>query len=582
MFHSDAPNLIAEFGITSYVYYCPENDFLHNTVFHSISVSHKDEAFGNLTKAYLGVFTDNDLGCYADDYIGCLPQKNMSFWYNMDALDGDSIGNCINNIVSYKKNIPAGSLLFLNRKLDALTPFFNQGIANFPDLITPNKNSFEYFNVMQGLTRNGKQVINPTTNQPSSHWFSGNPNDKNEWSMLSENLPEIDSRFLSSNSINTLELNKTVRLDFAYSSHYHKDSNHIQNVNLAIQNGDKIQALYDNNFNIICNETKCISDCVWPGDTDNNGRVDYLDAIPVFKGMNLTGDIRKDPFIWRGQELADWQTKIPNGLNAKYADANGDGIINTSDIEMLNFYMHSEHDNPTSKTYDCTEGEDIVLSIDSAFLTRSIKRIKIRFKDPSEKILGFSFEMHIDSSIVRSYSAPFFKWSDTLVNNLQFDYTDGSFGISRNQHVMLNDKSTNENFQNNLFFSLASKANNANPPLEAEVQICNGRFYFADGTSRPLHSNKIKVKFTTIVNQDDFDISNVTIYPNPATDRLYIQGINGKYSATLLSIEGKAVRKYNQTSSQEHFSLEGIGAGIYFLNIEHGGRKIVKKLIVKR
>lgn len=582
MFHSDAPNLIAEFGITSYVYYCPENDFLHNTVFHSISVSHKDEAFGNLTKAYLGVFTDNDLGCYADDYIGCLPQKNMSFWYNMDALDGDSIGNCINNIVSYKKNIPAGSLLFLNRKLDALTPFFNQGIANFPDLITPNKNSFEYFNVMQGLTRNGKQVINPTTNQPSSHWFSGNPNDKNEWSMRTENLPEIDSRFLSSNSINTLELNKTVRLDFAYSFHHHKDSNHIQNVNLAIQNCDKIQSIYDNKFSLVCNENKCQSDCVWPSDTDNNGRVEYLDAIPIFKGMNLTGDTRKDPFIWRGQSLADWQTKIPNGLNAKYADANGDGIINNSDLEMLNFYMHSEHDNPITKTYDCNDGDDIILSLDSAFLTRSIKRIKIRFKDPSEKILGFSFEMHIDSSIVRSYSAPFFKWSDTLVKNLQFDYTDGSFGISRNQHVMLNDKSTNENFQNNLFFSLASKANNANPPLEAEVQICNGRFYFADGTSRPLHSNKIKVKFTTIVNQDDFDISNVTIYPNPATDRLYIQGINGKYSATLLSIEGKAVRKYNQTSSQEHFSLEGIGAGIYFLNIEHGGRKIVKKLIVKR
>ena len=582
MFHSDAPNLIAEFGITSYVYYCPENDFLHNTAFHSISVSHKDEAFGNLTKAYLGVFTDNDLGCYADDYIGCLPQKNMSFWYNMDALDGDSIGNCINNIVSYKKNIPAGSLLFLNRKLDALTPFFNQGIANFPDLITPNKNSFEYFNVMQGLTRNGKQVINPTTNQPSSHWFSGNPNDKNQWSMRTENLPEIDSRFLSSNSINTLELNKTVRLDFAYSFHHHKDSNHIQNVNLAIQNCDKIQSIYDNKFSLVCNENKCQSDCVWPSDTDNNGRVEYLDAIPIFKGMNLTGDTRKDPFIWRGQSLADWQTKIPNGLNAKYADANGDGIINNSDLEMLNFYMHSEHDNPITKTYDCNDGDDIILSLDSAFLTRSIKRIKIRFKDPSEKILGFSFEMHIDSSIVRSYSAPFFKWSDTLVKNLQFDYTDGSFGISRNQHVMLNDKSTNENFQNNLFFSLASKANNANPPLEAEVQICNGRFYFADGTSRPLHSNKIKVKFTTIVNQDDFDISNVTIYPNPATDRLYIQGINGKYSATLLSIEGKAVRKYNQTSSQEHFSLEGIGAGIYFLNIEHGGRKIVKKLIVKR
>lgn len=583
MFHSDAPNLIAEFGITSYVYYCPENDFLHNTVFHSISVSHKDEAFGNLSKAYLGVFTDNDLGCFMDDYTGCFPQKNMSYWYNRDALDGDSLGNCSeNNIASFKTNIPAGSLLFLNRKLDAFTTFISQSVANFPDFKTPNKNSFEYFNVMQGLTSTGKQVINPVTNQPSPHWFTGNPNDKKDWSMRTQNLPEIDLRFISSNALNTLELNKTVRLDFAYSSHYHKDSNHIQNVNLAIQNVDKIQALYDNNFNIICNENKCISDCVWPGDTDNNGRVDYLDAIPIFNGINMTGGIRKEPFIWRGQALVDWQTKIPNGLNAKYADANGDGIVNTSDIEMLNFYMHSEHDNPVAKTYDCTEGEDIILSLDSAFLTRSIKRINIRFKDPSEKILGLSFELHLDSSIVPTYSKPLFKWSDTLVKNLQFDYNDGSFRISRNQHVMFNDKSTNENFRNTLYFTLVSKMNNANPILEADVQICNGRFYFADGTSRSLHSNKYKVKFTTIVNQEDIETSEISLYPNPAKDNLFIQGMNGKYSATLLTIEGKIVRKYNLLSNQEQISLDGIEAGIYFLSIEQDGRKIVKKLVIEK
>ena len=76
---------------------------------------------------------------------------------------------------------------------------------------------------MQGLTSTGKQVINPVTNQPSPHWFTGNPNDKNDWSMRTQNLPEIDLRFISSNALNTLELNKTVRLAFAYSSHYNKD-----------------------------------------------------------------------------------------------------------------------------------------------------------------------------------------------------------------------------------------------------------------------------------------------------------------------------------------------------------------------
>jgi hypothetical protein len=576
MFHSEAPNLIAEFGMTSYVYFCPENEFLHNTIFYSIAVTNKDEENGDLKQAYLGIFNDIDLGCHIDDYVGCTPAKNMSYWYNADGIDGDTLGRCSDGIKSYSNNPPVGSLLLLNRKLDACS------ILNLPNTTTINENPLEYYFVMQGKTRIGTPIYDPITNQITTYMYTDNPNDQNGWSMQSQKLPQFDPIFLSSNSINSLELNKTVRLDFAYSYHHHKDSSHLQNVNLAIQNCDKIQSLYDNKFNIVCNEAKCIADCVWSGDTDNNGRVDYLDAIPIFNGINMTGGIRKEPFIWRGQELADWQTKIPNGLNAKYADANGDGIVNTSDIEMLNFYMHSEHDNPASKTYDCTEGEDIVLSLDSAFQTRSIKRINIRFKDPNEKILGFSFELHIDSSIVPSYLKPLFKWSDTLVKNLQFDYNDGSYGISRNQHVVFNNKSTNENFLNTLYFTLASKMNNANPPFEADVQICNGRFYFADGASRPLHSNKFKVKFTSIVNQEEFETSEVILYPNPAKDNLFIQGINGKYSATLLTIEGTTVRKFTQFSSQEQFSLEGIEAGIYFLSIEKAGRKIVKKLVIEK
>lgn len=137
------------------------------------------------------MFTDNDLGCFMDDYTDVF-LKNMSYWYNRDALDGDSLGNCSeNNIASFKTNIPAGSLLFLNRKLDAFTTFISQSVANFPDFKTPNKNSFEYFNVMQGLTSTGKQVINPVTNQPSPHWFTGNPNDKNDWSMRTQNLLKL-------------------------------------------------------------------------------------------------------------------------------------------------------------------------------------------------------------------------------------------------------------------------------------------------------------------------------------------------------------------------------------------------------
>ncbi len=576
MFHSETPNLIAEFGITSYVYYCPENDFLHNTVFHSISVTNKDEEFGNLNQAYLGIFNDIDLGCIIDDYVGCATQKNMSYWYNKDILDEDTLGNCPLGIKTYSNNPPVGSLIFLNSKLDAFS------VLNLPNTTTINDYPREYFNVMQGKTRNGDPIFNPITNQITTYMFSDNPNDKNGWSMLNQKLSEFNPYFLSSNSVNTLALNKSVRLDFAYSYHHHKDSNHIQNVNIAIQNCEKIQSIYDNKFNLICNENKCLTDCVWPADTDNNGRVEYLDAISIFKGINMTGGIRKEPYIWRGQDVIDWQTKIPNALNSKYADANGDGIISITDLEMLNFFMHSEHDNPSIKSYDCTEGDDIILSIDSSSFISSLKRIKIRFKNPNEKILGVSYEIHLDSSIIKTYFSSLFKWSDTLVKNLKFDYNDGSFGISRNQHVIFNNKSTNENFLNILMIGLSPKSNNEHPPLEADVQICNGRFYFSDGSSRPIRSNKIKVKFSTIVDQEEFAASKVTIHPNPTQDKLFIQGIDGKYTLTLKSIDGKVVKKYSSRQDQDHLSLVGIEAGIYFICIEQNGKKIVKKMIIEK
>ena len=58
--------------------------------------------------------------------------------------------------------------------------------------------------------------------------------------------------------------------------------------------------------------------------------------------------------------------------------------------------------------------------------------------------------------------------------------------------------------------------------------------------------------------------------------------MNGKYSATLLTIEGTTVRKFNLQDNQMQLSLMGIEAGIYFLSIEQAGSHIVKKLIIEK
>ena len=69
---------------------------------------------------------------------------------------------------------------------------------------------------------------------------------------------------------------------------------------------------------------------VWPGDTNNDGRVNLLDVILIARYWNQPGGIprqapRSTP--WAVQPVAPWPVKP-----ATYADANGDGTINESDI----------------------------------------------------------------------------------------------------------------------------------------------------------------------------------------------------------------------------------------------------------
>ena len=69
---------------------------------------------------------------------------------------------------------------------------------------------------------------------------------------------------------------------------------------------------------------------VWPGDTNNDARVNLLDIIPIARFFNQpSGIARLEPraTAWAVQPVPPWPAKP-----ATYADANGDGLINADDI----------------------------------------------------------------------------------------------------------------------------------------------------------------------------------------------------------------------------------------------------------
>ncbi|MEM9261048.1 MAG: Ig-like domain-containing protein, partial [Bacteroidota bacterium] len=85
------------------------------------------------------------------------------------------------------------------------------------------------------------------------------------------------------------------------------------------------------------NPNACIgADCVWPGDTNNDGVVDVSDLLPIGLAMGKSGSPRLslEPGGWSAQDGEDWGSEL-NGFDLKHIDANGDQIISSLDTQVV-------------------------------------------------------------------------------------------------------------------------------------------------------------------------------------------------------------------------------------------------------
>jgi len=82
---------------------------------------------------------------------------------------------------------------------------------------------------------------------------------------------------------------------------------------------------------------------VWPGDTNNDGIVDERDVLSVGIYWRITGPPRtchspQRETSWRVHSAMDWTPEA-----AIYTDANGDGIIDGQDIQVIILNWHKTH-----------------------------------------------------------------------------------------------------------------------------------------------------------------------------------------------------------------------------------------------
>ncbi len=91
-------------------------------------------------------------------------------------------------------------------------------------------------------------------------------------------------------------------------------------------------------------EFAALTDSVWPGDSNNDGIADAGDLIPLGIYYGSTGPSRAIVSnTWQKYYSLPWNNQIANFNDAKFADCNGDGIVNLDDTLALTINAGLSH-----------------------------------------------------------------------------------------------------------------------------------------------------------------------------------------------------------------------------------------------
>lgn len=119
--------------------------------------------------------------------------------------------------------------------------------------------------------------------------------------------------------------------------------------------------VHDNNcppavtrYAMLVKTRQCNVDSVWPGDANNDKVVNLLDPLTIALNYGETGIVRPNASNnWVAQYGIDWGTNTPNSIyDKKYADCDGNGTINNSDLTPVGTHWGQTHpkDGPSNKT----------------------------------------------------------------------------------------------------------------------------------------------------------------------------------------------------------------------------------------
>ncbi len=315
---------------------------------------------------------------------------------------------------------------------------------------------------------------------------------------------------------------------------------------------------------------------MWPGDANHNHILQFSDdAIYIQQSFGITGTSRDTinyfP-IFDGLDYsdfhADWSTINSAGVNDKFCDVNGDGIIGASDLNAFSYFWYSS---PVNVIYRLSQIPDVTfVPVSTVFATGDTAAFYIiaGHTTPLDSVTGIAF-----SNV--GYLNVNYQSVDFLPNNLGIPsvetrtFCSQPYNMNYANVVLSRIDRMNRHLSNDTigiikFIIPANYSDTTFSTSVTEIKAING-----DGIDVPVVAVNGTVTITNATGIHELAGHEINLFPNPATDKIEIGSQYAQQNAGIYNSNGKCVMSISIPQNGS-IDISALSEGIYFLKLIPG------------
>lgn len=322
-----------------------------------------------------------------------------------------------------------------------------------------------------------------------------------------------------------------------------------------------------------------LQECVLPGDADGNGLANNFDVLPIGRSFSSVGPIRPNAhnnFI--GQAAPDWGSLNSAGVDQVHSDANGDGLVEWQDFDVIDFnYFQPQF---TGASGNLPNGVPFYVDFPPGPFnpgdTIKAPIILGSAANPASNIIGIAFSIVYDNTLIDSASVRIEydgSWlGDAGVDMVGLDkdfYQAGQvdIGISR-----LDQQARSSYGKVGDIIVAIDDIAGKGEMLDMEIALANVSLLDAQGTFLPVDTDRSNVQIALNLEQELAAIKSLTLFPNPAQGsvqfRLDENLLSGPAELRIFDQLGRQVMSKNLLLSNDNsLDISRLSKGVYTINI---------------